>query len=165
MAENLKRAQRQAVIKRIITENEVTTQSQLLYLLKKEDVFTTQATVSRDIRELNITKVEGDDGKSCYRILNNSVLGMKKKSEEERLSDIIIETGVSLTQIEFINVLTVLPGNGNAIGVLIDRIRTGNSSKIVGCIAGDDTILILSKNEEDAHVVNEYFRQYLFHTT
>ncbi|MGY3773256.1 arginine repressor [Tetragenococcus solitarius] len=157
--------QRQAIIKKVVTENKITTQSQLLELLKKENVSTTQATISRDIRELNITKIEDSDGKSYYRILNNSVLGMKKKTEEERLSDIILETGVSLTQIEFTNLLTVLPGNGNAIGVLIDRVRAENNSKIVGCIAGDDTILILSKNKEDAQIVNEYFSQYLFQTS
>ncbi|WP_212882754.1 arginine repressor [Tetragenococcus halophilus] len=138
---------------------------ELLSLLEKEKALTTQATISRDIRELNITKVEDNSGKSYYRILNNSVLGTKKKSEEERLSDIIMETGVSLTQIEFTNLLTVLPGNGNAIGVLIDKVRVEVNSKIVGCIAGDDTILILSKNEEDARMVNEYFQQYLFHVS
>lgn len=163
VVKKLKRSQRQAIIKKVVTENEITTQKKLLDLLKKENVSTTQATISRDIRELNIAKVEDESGKSYYRILNNSVLGMKK-TQEERLSDIIIETGVSLTQIEFTNLLTVLPGNGNAVGVLIDRVRVENSSKIVGCIAGDDTILILSKNKEDARMVNEYFRQYLFHT-
>ncbi|KFN89196.1 arginine pathway regulatory protein [Tetragenococcus muriaticus 3MR10-3] len=76
-----------------------------------------------------------------------------------------METGVSLTQIEFTNLLTALPGNGNAIGVLIDKVRVEVNSKIVGCIAGDDTILILSKNEEDARMVNEYFQQYLFHVS
>lgn len=86
----------------------------------------------------------------------------KYKTDEERLVDIIIETGVSLTQIEFTNLLTVLPGNGQAIGVLIDRIRIHNPH-ILGCIAGDDTILILSKNKEDALEVNNYFQQYLYH--
>lgn len=161
----MNRTQRQAIIKKIVTENEVSTQNELLSLLEKEKVLTTQATISRDIRELNITKVEDNSGKSYYRILNNSVLGTKKKSEEERLSDIIMETGVSLTQIEFTNLLTALPGNGNAIGVLIDKVRVEVNSKIVGCIAGDDTILILSKNEEDARMVNEYFQQYLFHVS
>ncbi|GBD73356.1 arginine repressor [Tetragenococcus halophilus] len=161
----MNRTQRQAIIKKIVTENEVSTQNELLSLLEKEKALTTQATISRDIRELNITKVEDNSGKSYYRILNNSVLGTKKKSEEERLSDIIMETGVSLTQIEFTNLLTALPGNGNAIGVLIDKVRVEVNSKIVGCIAGDDTILILSKNEEDARMVNEYFQQYLFHVS
>nr|WP_277756564.1 hypothetical protein [Vagococcus sp. CY53-2] len=73
----------------------------------------------------------------------------------------VSETGVSLNQIEFTNVLTVLPGNGQLIGVLIDSVRQ-SFDEIVGCIAGDDTILILSKSPEDAAVVNEYFERFLF---
>ena len=57
--------------------------------------------------------------------MNNSALRPKYKTDEERLVDIIIETGVSLTQIEFTNLLTVLRQR-QAIGVLIDRIRIHN---------------------------------------
>ncbi|MGK0552092.1 arginine repressor [Enterococcus faecalis] len=157
----MNRTKRQTIIKRLVTENEIHTQQELLELLAKEEIVTTQATVSRDIRELNIDKVDSGDDRHYYRVLNNSVLGNKVKTDEERLIDIISETGVALTQIEFTNLLTVLPGNGQSIGVLIDRIRVHNIH-IVGCIAGDDTILILSKNHEDACCVNRYFQQYLY---
>ena len=153
---------RQSLIKKIIQTTVIHTQSELLALLEKENIHTTQATISRDIRELNLNKVDNGQGEAYYRILNNSALRPKYKTDEERLVDIIIETGVSLTQIEFTNLLTVLPGNGQAIGVLIDRIRIHNPH-ILGCIAGDDTILILSKNKEDALEVNNYFQQYLYH--
>ena len=129
--------------------------------MKKENLEVTQATVSRDIRELNIVKIDDSDGKSYYRLLNNSVLGYKKRSVEDRLAEGMIENGVSLTQIEFSNLLTVLPGYGNAIGILIDEIRE-NEPLIVGCIAGDDTVLILSRNQEDARKVYRYFQQFLF---
>lgn len=158
----MNRLKRQTMIKRLVTENEIHTQSELLALLEKENIHTTQATISRDIRELNLNKVDNGQGEAYYRILNNSALRPKYKTDEERLVDIIIETGVSLTQIEFTNLLTVLPGNGQAIGVLIDRIRIHNPH-ILGCIAEDDTILILSKNKEDALEVNNYFQQYLYH--
>lgn len=157
----MNRVKRQTAIKRLVTENEIHTQSELLDLLKNEDIHTTQATISRDIRELNLNKVDDGAGKFYYRIFNNSVVANKKKTDEIRLIDIIIETGVSLTQVEFTNLLTVLPGNGQAIGVLIDRIRITNPT-ILGCIAGDDTILILSKNKEDAQKVHTYLKQYLF---
>ena len=144
----MNRLKRQTMIKRLVTENEIHTQSELLALLEKENIHTTQATISRDIRELNLNKVDNGQGEAYYRILNNSALRPKYKTDEERLVDIIIETGVSLTQIEF--------------WVLIDRIRIHNPH-ILGCIAGDDTILILSKNKEDALEVNNYFQQYLYH--
>lgn len=157
----MNKKKRQAIIKRLILENEITRQSELLELLKAEGVDATQATVSRDIRELNIIKHHDSQGKSFYRTLNNSVLGMKQITDEERLIKAISETGVGLTQIEFINVLTVLPGNGQVIGVLLDSVRSRNTD-IVGCIAGDDTILILSDSKEKADDVNKYIRPFLF---
>ena len=110
----MNRLKRQTMIKRLVTENEIHTQSELLALLK-ENIHTTQATISRDIRELNLNKVDNGQGEAYYRILNNSALRPKYKTDEERLVDIIIETGV-LTQIEFTNLLTVLPGNASHWG-------------------------------------------------
>lgn len=157
----MNKKKRQAIIKRLILENEISRQSELLHLLEDEGVNATQATVSRDIRELNIVKHHDSQGRSFYRILNNSVLGMKKITDEERLVNAISETGVSLVQIEFINVLTVLPGNGQVIGVLLDSVRSRNTD-IVGCVAGDDTILILSSSKEKADQVNKYIQPFLF---
>jgi transcriptional regulator of arginine metabolism len=159
----MSRTKRQTIIKRLVTENDIHTQQELLELLAKENIVTTQATVSRDIRELNIDKINSGDDHCYYRVLNHSALGSKVKTDEERLVDIISETGVALTQIEFTNLLTVLPGNGQSIGVLIDRIRV-HHNQIAGCIAGDDTILILSKNREDANYVHRYFQQYLYNS-
>lgn len=152
---------RQAIIKKLISENEISNQGELVKLLEKENIKTTQATVSRDIRELNIIKNHNAKNNSYYRLLNNSVLGKTKLTDEERLINAVVETGVSLKQIEFTNLLTVLPGNGQVIGVLIDSIRT-QFTQIVGCVAGDDTILILSETADDAREVNHYFQQYLY---
>lgn len=154
---------RQSVIKRLIMENDIHNQTDLLEMLEKEDIKTTQATVSRDIRELNIIKIEDSDGKAYYRLLNSSVLGYKKRSIEERLAEVMIESGVSLTQVEFVNLLTVIPGYGNAVGILIDEVRE-TEKLIAGCVAGDDTILIVSKNKEDSRQVYRYLQQYMFTT-
>lgn len=152
---------RQAILKKIISEHNIENQSDLIQYLEQHNVHTTQSTISRDMRELNIIKSHNANGNSYYRILNDSVLTAKKLTDEERLVNAISETGVSLNQIEFTNVLSVLPGNGQLIGVLIDSVRQ-SFDEIVGCIAGDDTILILSKSPEDASVVNSYFKQFLF---
>ncbi len=79
----------------------------MLELLAKEEIVTTQATVSRDIRELNIDKVDSGDDRHYYRVLNNSVLGNKVKTDEERLIDIISETGCRTHTNRFTNLLTV----------------------------------------------------------
>lgn len=155
------KAKRQAIVKRLIMEHDITSQNELIEKLAEEDVQVAQATISRDIRELNIVKKHDSNGNLHYRLLNDSVLGLKKRTDEERLIHAVAETGVSLTQVEFTNILTVLPGNGQVVGVLIDSIRM-SYTKIIGCIAGDDTILILSKDKHDADDVNRYFKKYLF---
>ena len=58
----MNRLKRQTMIKRLVTENEIHTQSELLALLEKENIHTTQATISRDIRELNLNKVDNGQG-------------------------------------------------------------------------------------------------------
>ncbi|MGX4687110.1 arginine repressor [Vagococcus sp. JNUCC 83] len=148
---------RQTILKRVVTENNIENQSDLIKYLEKENVRTTQSTISRDMRELNIIKSHSTNGGSYYRVLSDYAANDKKLSDEERLKNVVRETGVSLVQIEFINVLTVLPGNGQLLGVLIDSLRQ-SFSEIVACVAGDDTILILSKDKEDAIVVNDYFK-------
>ena len=65
----MNRLKRQTMIKRLVTENEIHTQSELLALLEKENIHTTQATISRDIRELNLNKVDNGQGEAYYRIL------------------------------------------------------------------------------------------------
>ncbi|WP_462258446.1 arginine repressor [Vagococcus teuberi] len=151
---------RQSILKKVISENNIENQSELIKCLEKENVRTTQSTISRDMRELNIIKSHNSSGRSYYRILDDYTSTEKKLTDEERLKNVIKETGVSLVQIEFINVLTVLPGNGQLLGVLIDSFRQ-SFSEIVACIAGDDTILILSKSKEDAEIVNDYFKQFV----
>ncbi|MGO3732389.1 MAG: arginine repressor [Vagococcus sp.] len=157
----MNKKERQEIIKRIISENEIKNQYQLIEHLEEEGVFSTQATISRDIQELNIVKSRNNEGIFCYRVLHNTIVGTKKLTDEERLIHTLSETGVSLTQIEYNNILNVHPGNGQVVGILIDSIRT-YFTEIVGCIAGDDTILIMSRNKEDATKVYNYFIQYLY---
>lgn len=158
----MKKNKRQAIIKRIVNENQINSQEELIELLREENITVTQSTISRDIKELNIVKCNDRKGNIGYRILNNSALGLIKHTEEDRLVNALLETGVSLAQIEFTNLLTVLPGNGQVIGVLLDSIRQTHT-EIIGCVAGDDTILILSKNTEDATKINKMLGAYIYY--
>ncbi|QIL47981.1 arginine repressor [Vagococcus hydrophili] len=155
------KSRRQAIIKRMINENHINNQTDLIDRLAKENIKVTQATISRDIRELNIVKNHDNKGNFYYQIMNDSALGIKKRTDEERLIHALTDTGVSLTQVEFTNILTVLPGNGQVIGVLLDSVHISYTD-IVGCIAGDDTILILSRDQESAEKVNHFLKQYLY---
>lgn len=159
----MNKKERQDILKRVISDNIIENQADLIRHLEDANVHTTQSTISRDMRELNIIKSHGQDGISYYKILTTSSDELKdatQLTDEERLKKLVSEVGVSLTQIEFTNVLNVLPGNGQLMGVLIDNVRQ-TFKEMVGCIAGDDTILILSQSKDEAMEVYEYFDQFM----
>ncbi|MGX6962576.1 arginine repressor [Vagococcus xieshaowenii] len=156
----MRKAERHNIIKKVITEHNIENQQQLVEYLENEHVAITQATISRDIRELNIVKSHNNDGKSYYRILNTTTKAKKKISDEEKLINVLSESATDITQVEFMNIITAFPGNGQIIGVLIDSLRS-IFKEIVACLAGDDTVLIISKSKEEAQIVNEYFKQYI----
>lgn len=159
----MNKKERQEILKKVISDNTIENQADLIRYLEDANIHTTQSTISRDMRELNIIKSHGQDGISCYKILAIDSVELNDETQftdEERLKKLVSEVGVSLTQIEFTNVLNVLPGNGQLIGVLIDNVRQ-TFKEIVGCIAGDDTILILSQSKDDATEVYEYFDQFM----
>lgn len=108
----MNRSKCQTTIKRLVTGNGIYTQGELLASLEKENIHTTQATASCDTREPSLNKVDSGQGGVYYRTSSSFALRPKYKTDEERPVDIIIETGVPLAQIEFTNLLTVLPGDG-----------------------------------------------------
>lgn len=156
----MRKTDRHNVIKKVITEHNIENQQQLVEYLEQENVAITQATISRDIRELNIIKSHNSDGKSYYRIINTASKGKQKISDEEKLINVLSESATGIIQVEFMNIITAFPGNGQIIGVLIDSLRS-IFKEIVACIAGDDTVLIISKSREEAEIVNDYFKQYI----
>ena len=156
----MRKIDRHNIIKKVITENNIENQQQLVEYLKNENVEITQATISRDIRELNIIKSHNNDGKSYYRIIATATNSKKTVSDEEKLINVLSESATSITQVEFMNIITALPGNGQIIGVLIDSLRS-IFKEIVACLAGDDTVLIISKSKEEAEIVHNYFNEYI----
>lgn len=151
----LNKGQRQALIKKIISENKVTNQSMLLKLLEEAGVETTQATISRDIREANIIKTQGEDGKSIYKVWREFDSKKQVVSDEEKLTVYLNDSLISLARVEFMNVIKLLPGHGQSIGFLIDEISFEN---VVATVAGDDTVLLISQNVEEAIQVHDYFQ-------
>ena len=151
---------RHDAIKQIISQNNIENQTVLLEYLERAGGSATQATISRDIRELNIIKSPDLDGKSYYRILNSSTNKKSIRSDEERLANFLYETATDITQVEFVNVINTIPGNGQAVAILIDKVRI-TFSEIVACLAGDDTVLVISKTKEDAVIVHDYLSKYI----
>ena len=137
------KSQRQAKIMEIISTNNVETQEQLLAELQKEGFRGTQATISRDIKELRIVKELTSLGTYRYTI-SSSDLG---SSFSARLNTIFRECVISFDYAQNIIVVRTLPGLASAAGSAIDVM---NLNTIVGTLAGDDTVMIVMRDTNAA---------------
>lgn len=141
---------RQAEILRIISTNEVETQEMLLSLLRERGYEVTQATVSRDINELNIEKSVSANGVNCY--------AKAEKVHSVRFHNIISEAVVSIDFAMNIVSIKCHSGLANAACAGLDMM---NLSYVVGTIAGDDTIFVLTRTESDARMLSRHLKEML----
>lgn len=141
------KAKRHLKIREIITNKEIDTQEELVDLLKEAGFNVTQATVSRDIKELHLIKVPLDDGRYKY-----SLPADQKFNPYQKLKRLLSDSFIGIDYSENLIVLKALPGNANAIGVLIDNLQW---DEIMGTICGDDTCLIICKTKENAKEISD----------
>lgn len=134
---------RQAKIMELITNQNVDTQEQLLELLSAEGFRATQATISRDIKELRIVKELTNLG--TYRYTASS--GEVSNSFSARLNTIFRECVTSFDYAQNIIVIRTLPGLASAAGSAVDAM---NMSLVVGSLAGDDTVMIVMRDSNAA---------------
>ena len=151
------KTKRQRKIIELITERNVETQDELAALLEKEGFTVTQATISRDIRELNLTKSVSPDGGQKYSIAVSALGGIYGKYLRV-LSDGILKMEIA----ENILVIKTVSGMAMAVGAAVDAMSIEN---VVGCIAGDDTIMCIIKTKEDAPVVKARIEDCLLYTS
>lgn len=126
--------QRQAKIMELVEKYDIETQDELLEKLKEEGFQATQATVSRDIREMNLTKVSVPGARQKYV--------MEKKNRYETLNSYrnVLSTGIiSVDTAENIIVIKTLSGVAMAVAAALDHMEIDG---LVGTIAGDDTIFL-----------------------
>ena len=146
---------RQAAIIGIIEDYAVETQDELVERLQKQGFDITQATISRDIKELKLTKVQGASGKQKYAVLHE---GKDQISERQRR---VFKEGVTgIHPAGNIMVIKTLEGMAMAVAAALDAMNNDND-EIVGTIAGDDTIMSVMKDPEDVSVVIERLRRVL----
>lgn len=142
------KAKRQRKIIDLISKFNIETQEELAALLEKEGFHVTQATVSRDIRELSLTKTASPDGGQKYAIPVNATIDTNNKYLR------VVNDGIiKMETAENILVIKTVSGMAMAVGAAIDAM---NIKDIVGCIAGDDTIMCVVKTKEDAPGVKKY---------
>jgi len=145
----MSKIKRHLKIREIISENDIETQDELVNHLKKLGFKVTQATVSRDIKELHLVKVPSASGKYKY-----STPTEQRFNPNDKLKRLIMEAFVSIDHASHFIVLKTIPGNAHALGALIDDL---DWEEIMGTICGDDTCLIICRTEEKAKAVEHRF--------
>lgn len=141
------KVERHTKIIELIKKYDIETQEELADLLNKEGYNVTQATVSRDIREMKLTKVASSNGRQKYVVLEN-----KETVMSDKFIRILKEAFVSVDIAQNILVVRTVSGMAMAVAAAIDAM---NWSEIVGSIAGDDTIMCAIRTTEDARNLME----------
>lgn len=125
----------------LIRKYDIETQEELLDKLKKEGLNVTQATISRDIRDLKLTKAASSKGEHRY------VFKQSSESFYEKYIRILKEGLLSVEQAQNLVVIKTVAGMAMAVAVAVDALELG---EVIGCIAGDDTIMCATKGNEEA---------------
>ncbi len=141
---------RQSKILELIKEYDVETQEMLADLLVQQGFNVTQATVSRDIRELKLSKVPIENGRQKYIAVAGEQSGVT-----EKFARVFKEGVVSLDYAGNIIVIKTLTGMAMAVAAALDSM---DNSEIMGCIAGDDTIFCVVRSEQKATELMEKLR-------
>ena len=142
---------RHAKIVELISQYDVETQEELAELLKEEGFKVTQATVSRDIRDLKLTKVQTESGKQKY-----VVLMPEGNAINEKYTRVLQEGFTSMDMAQNILVIKTVSGMAMAVAAAVDNMKW---PEVVGCIAGDDTIMCAIRTVDDTILVMDKIRK------
>ena len=143
----LNKGQRHLRIREIITNNEIETQDQLVESLKDAGADVTQATVSRDIKEMHLIKVPSPSGNYKY-----SLPPIHRYNTEEKLKRMLEDAFVGIDSASHFIMLKTLPGNAQAVGSLVDNL---DWDEMLGTICGDDTCLIICREASQTEYVKD----------
>lgn len=149
----MSKIKRQQKLLDIIKQYEVETQEELIVLLNNAGYNVTQATVSRDINELKLIKVTGQNKKYKYSQVTQS-----KQIDNSKFLNLFKAAVVSIDVAQNLIVIKTLISNGAPVGATVDSL---NYKEVVGCVAGDDTLLIVTHTMQEATVVAARLRELL----
>ena len=136
--------ERHSKIVELIGKYEIETQEELAEYLNKEGYNVTQATVSRDIRELKLSKIQTENGGQKYAVFH------------DKYTRILHDSFVSMDMAQNILVIKTVSGMAMAVAAALDAIHF---SEIVGCIAGDDTVMCAVRTVDDTIVLMDKIRK------
>ena len=149
----MKKSSRQGIIRKLIQENEIETQEDLISFLQREGVSATQATVSRDIRELGIIKGHSNDGKVMY-ILNDQ----PEPPTQANLRSAVRESVVKISLVQFVVVIQTTLGSANVVAAVIDELQL---PEVAGTLAGADTLVLFAKGPTEAQTCHDLIMDFM----
>ncbi len=141
---------RHSKIVELIGKHDIETQEELADRLQEAGFRVTQATVSRDIRELKLTKVQGENGRQRYVVMQHP------SSFSDKYIRILRDGYLSMDMAQNILVIKTVSGMAMAVAAALDAMHF---YEIVGCIAGDDTIMCAVRSVDDTIVVMDKIRK------
>lgn len=144
---------RHAEIIKLINQYEIETQEELAARLNENGFSVTQATVSRDIRQLNLTKMPSENGKFRYVLMQK-----QDQNISEKYARVLKDAVISMDVASNILVVKTVSGMAMAAAAALDEL---NWKEIVGCIAGDNTIMCAVRSSQEAVQVLEKLRKLL----
>lgn len=144
---------RHAKIIDLISRYDIETQEELVERLNKEGFQVTQATISRDIRELKLTKIAVSGGRQKYAVMQPGSVGMN-----EKYLRVLRDGYVSMDMAQNILVVKTVSGMAMAVAAALDAMHW---QEVAGCIAGDDTIMCAIRSVEDTVRVMDKIRRIL----
>ena len=144
---------RQQKILELIASKEIDTQEELCAELNKLNFNVTQATISRDIKELKLYKIAGSTKKYKYACLDSG-----KNSVQNKMQTLFRECVVSINYANNIIIIKTMRGNGGTTCIFVDSLQL---KEIIGTIAGDDNVLIVVDSNENAPIIVEKLKEYI----
>lgn len=155
----MRKQDRHDLISRLIHEQAIRNQGQLMTALKEHGVEATQATISRDIRDLQIIKTIDSAGLPKFEIFETGVVSAEKQNEDEkRLKSMVNETVLKVEPVQFMTVVHTQPDNAHLLASVLDELSL---DFMVATMASFDTIIIISRTIDDAEKMSEYLLKFM----
>lgn len=143
----MKKTDRQRLIKQLLKEHRIQKQEEFVELLIERGIDVTQATISRDIKEMQLIKVSNEDGSFHYSFSNQ-----KPEVDDQRLSKMLDASLVSLSVMDKMVAIKTIPGSGGALGQLVEKLY---EKILFTSLATDDKVLMIFKDESQAVDVHQ----------
>ncbi len=147
----LKKKERHRLLKELIEEQSIEKQEDFVSILKERGIDVTQATISRDIKELQLMKVPATSGGYYYSLPPDM-----NDDTSVKLGKMLKDAFVSMDCQDYFMVIHTIPGNAFALSALLDA---SNFEGVFGTISGDDTLLVICRSAEDAKQLKEHIIQ------